>query len=118
MGCRTLDAVFAVAKIDQVQIPFHNGILAVTLFKILRLEDLHDLTADRYGIVAGHILDQLLGNGRAAGVTGAKEHTGAGLHSGDPVNTLMLIESLILNGNSGVDQVTGNLLKAGPVTIA
>ena len=113
-----LDAVLGPAEVDGVEVPFHNGILVIGLLELLRPEDLFDLSLDGDGVIARDVLDELLGDRRAAeGGAGAKEHIGAGLDGGDPVHALMLIEALVLDGDGGMHQILGNFLDICPTAV-
>ena len=118
MGRCTLNTVFTVTKVNQVQIPLHDDVFIIPPFKIDGFKDLHNLTAYRNTVVAGHIFDQLLGNGGTTGIAGTHEHLHTGLHRCDPVNTLMLIKALILNGHCSVNQRLRELIIGCPFTVS
>ena len=117
-GSRALDAVAALAQKDPVQVLVHDDVFVVFLFKHLGPEDLHDLSLHGDACFLAHVLDELLGNGGAAELAvSAEEHIHAGLYGGDPVHTLVLVEPLVLNGHGGVDQVLGNFVQGGNLTV-
>ena len=113
-----LHTIAALAQVDTVQVVLHDRIFIIFLFEHLRPEDLHDLSLDGNALLAGDILDQLLGDGRSAELgIAAEEHIDAGLDGRDPVNALMLVETLIFDGYSSIDQRLGDLLQRGPLTV-
>ena len=112
-----LHAVAALAQVDGVQIPFQNFFLGVALLHRQGAEDLLHLTVDGHVVLLGQVLDQLLGDGGGT-VGGIAAHKVA--HSGyrsNPVHTVVLAETLILNGDCGVDHVLGNFRIADPDTV-
>ena len=116
--CSTLDTVAAPAQIDPVQVLLHNEVLIVFPLKELGAENFHDLSLNGDALFLGHVLHQLLGDGGAAEVgVGAEEHIDTGLHGGDPVNTLMLIEALVLDSHGGIDQRLGNIFQLCPLPV-
>ena len=117
-GSSGLNAVTALAHIDGIEIPFHDHIFIVTALELLGPEDLQNLPLHSDTVFFRQILDQLLGNGGTAKLgTAAKEHIGAGLHRCDPVHTLMLVKTLVLDGDSRIDQILGDLLIDSPLTV-
>ena len=117
MSSRALNAIFPVTEIDQVQIPLHNDILVITAFKVNGFKYLNHFTANSNTVITGHVLYQLLGNGRSTRIARTHKHLGTCFHSGDPVNTLMLIKTLIFNGNSSMDQGFRELIIGCPLTV-
>ena len=112
----------AFTQIDLVQIPLHNELFVVTLFKFRSTEDfqhltLHGYIVSRRVIFQVQILDQLLGNGRTAKFSAANKHTDAGLDGRNPVHTLMFKETVILNGNRRIDQRFRDLVISCPFFI-
>ena len=115
---RALDAVAAPTQIDLIEVILHNEVFVVLLFKELSPENLHHLPLDGDALLLGQVLHQLLGDGGAAELLiAAEEHIQAGLHRGNPVHTLMLIEPLILNGHRRVNHGLGDLVQAGPLPV-
>ena len=118
LGSSTLDTVAALAQVDPVQIFLQDQILVVFPFKYLGTENFHHLSLNGNTLFLGNVLHQLLGNGGAAEVgVAAEEHVDAGFHRGNPVNTLMLVKPLVLNGNGGIDQRLGNVLQLRPLAV-
>ena len=114
----TLDAVAAPPQINLVEVILHDKVFVVFPLENLRPENLHDLSLNGDAFFTGVVLDELLGDGGAAELlVAAEEHIQAGLHGGDPVHTLMLIEPLILDGHGGVDQVFGNFINGRPLAV-
>ncbi len=113
-----LHAVAAPSQVDTVQVLLHNHVFIIVPFADLGTENLHDLPLNGDALVAGGVFHQLLGDGGAAElVAAAEEHVEAGLHRGDPVHALMLVEPLILNGHHSVDHGLGDFLQIGPLTV-
>ena len=108
--CSTLDTAAALTQIDRVQILFNNILLIVILLYQCGAEELQHLTLDGNAVLACLILDQLLGNTGTAHSLITKEHIGKRLDGSKPVNTLVLIKTLIFNGNGSIDQCLRNLL--------
>ena len=109
-----LDAVGALSQIDRVEIPGDDLFLGVVLLEVQRLEDLHELAADRHVLLAGQVLDELLGQGGAAVGGAADEHVGGGGQGAHPVHAVVLPEALVLDGDGGVDHVRRDLLIIHP----
>ena len=117
------DTVAHLSHIDGIEVLLHNLLFAVLPLHLDGTENLNHLPL--HGDVIGgvialqqqHILYQLLGNAGAAHRGVAEEHSGAGLDGGKPVHTLMLVEAPVLNGNSSVNQVLGNLVIGGPFPV-
>ena len=85
---------------------------------MLGAEDLHDLSLNGHAVLTGVIFNKLLGDGRTTELAvAAHKHIDAGLHGGDPVHTLMLVEALIFDGDGSIDQILGNLIQRCPLTI-
>ena len=117
-GGSALDAVAALAQIDPVQVLVHDDVFVVLLLEHLGPENFHHLSLDGDAVFLAHVFDQLLGDGGAAelGVP-AEEHIHAGLHGGDPVHALVLVEPLVLNGDGGIDQILRDLLQRGDLPV-
>ena len=114
----TLDTVAAAAQIDLVQVILHDQIFIVFPLKHLGTEDFHHLTLNGNTLLAGMVLNKLLGDGRTAElIIAAEEHIQTGLHRSDPVNTLVFIKTLVFNGHSRINQILGNLFQRCPLTV-
>ena len=87
------------------------------LFKLQRLEDLDHFPSDSDLLVAGHVLDELLRDGRAARISLSEEDIDTGAHRRDPVHAVMVEEALVLDGHAGVDQVLRQLFIADPCAV-
>ena len=107
-------AVAPLAQVDIVEVGLQNIVLGVLLLKLQGTEDLHDLSFHGDLIVAGHVLDQLLGQGRAALDAPAGEHQADGLGRADPVHAVVLVKALVLNGHGGILQILGDLIRGDP----
>ena len=115
---RALNAVAAPTQVDLIEVILHNKVFVILLFKELGPENFHHLPLDGDALLLGQVLHQLLGNGGAAELLiAAEEHIQAGLHRGNPVHALMLIEPLILNGHRRVNHGLGDLVQAGPLPV-
>ena len=116
--CGTLNTVAAPAQVNSVQVLFNDDILIIFLFADLGAENFHDLTLDRNTLLFSSVLYQLLCNGRTAElIVTAEEHVQTGFNSCDPVNTLVLVKTLVLNGNSSIDQRLGNIIQSCPLAV-
>ena len=110
-----LHAVAALSEVDGVEIPFHDLFLVVLLLQLQGAEDLRQFSLDGDLVVAGQVLDELLGNGGAAV---------AGLHLGEhldkrgggtePVHAVVLVEALILDGHQGLFHIGRDVLIIHP----
>ena len=107
-------AIAAVAQIDDVEIPLDGLVLGVGLVELQRLEDLQHLPPHRGLIVAGEVLDELLGDGAAALDLLPGEHIGHRRRRPHPVHPVVLAEPLVLDGDGGVDEVVGHILQVRP----
>ena len=116
---RGLHAVAALAEVHRVEIPFHDLLLVVLLFQLQGAEDFRQLTLDGHIVLAGQVLDQLLGDGGTA-ITGIHfgEHGDKGAGGAVPVNALVLIKALVLNGHQGLFQIPGQVLIIHPHPLA
>ena len=74
-----------------------------------KVEDLDHFPSDSDLLVAGHVLDELLRDGRAARISLSEEDIDTGAHRRDPVHAVMVEEALVLDGHAGVDQVLRQL---------
>ena len=109
-----LHALAVFAERNDIEIPLHDVLFGVRFFKLQRAVDLNQLAADRDLPLAGQVLDELLGDGGAAGLALAEEHLEAGAQRCDPVDALMLFKALVLDGDAGVDQVLGDIVILDP----
>ena len=109
-----LDALAVFAERNDIEIPLHDILLRVRLFELQCAVDLDQLAADRDLLFAREVLDELLGDGGAAGLTLAEEHLDAGAQRGDPVDALVLFKALILDGDAGVDEIFRDIIVFDP----
>ena len=111
---RALHAVALFAEIDDVHIVFQDLCLGVRFFKFQRAEYFDQLPADGDLLLARDVFDELLGDGGAAGAAGPQEHLDAGLDRRVPVHALVLLEALVLDRDTGVDEVLRQLVVFDP----
>ena len=115
--CRRLDSLAVIAEVDDVEICLQDLILGVFLLQLERLADLAQLTVDRHLVVVGDVLDELLGDGgTAVGVLAGGEHDDR-RQGTRPVHAVVLIESLVLDGDLRLLHVLGNVLVVDPYTV-
>ena len=112
---RGLYAEAALTEVHSVEVPFHDLLLVVLLLKLKRGEYLGELALDRDLFLTGQVLYELLGDGRAAVAALAAgedrdERTGRTV----PVNALVLIEALILDGDQRLFHVPRDLVIVDP----
>ena len=118
----TSDTTAALTQINEVQIQFQNFVFIIAFLHLNRSENLKDFTLNRY-IVSSlvfrkqNIFDQLLCDTGTTcrGIT--KEHSCTGLNGCHPVNTLMLIETVVFNRYGRVDHVLRNIRQICPGTV-
>ena len=103
-------AAAGVAQIDVIEVPLQDLLLGVVLLKIQGGEDLLDLPLHRHVVVAGEVLDELLGDGGAALNVLAGEHENHAVEGAAPVDAVVLPEGSILDGHRGVDHVLRDVL--------
>ena len=112
---RGLNAPAALAEVDRVEIPLDDLLFVVLLFQLQRAEDFRQLSLDGHVVLAGQVLDELLGDGGAA-VAGL--HLGKHLHKSAggavPVHALVLVKTLILDGYQRFFHIPGDLLVVHP----
>ena len=109
-----LHAVALVAQVDGVQVHLQNFVFGIVLFQGQSPVHLRHLALDGVLVVAGDVLDELLGDGGAAlGVALGKgpEH---GPDSAMPVHTVVALEALVLDGDGGLAEVLGDGIKIHP----
>ena len=109
--------VASLPQINVIEVRLQNIFLAVLFLKLQGAEYLHDLSLDGHLIVAGHVFNQLLGEGGPALDVLASKHQGYGLRRPDPVHAVVLIKTLVLNGHGGILKILGNLLDVHPNTV-
>ena len=97
-----------------IKVALNNSVLGVVGFKVPCTHNLTDFTAGPLGSVPRQVFNQLLGNGRTAliGIVKMQKHIGKGGKGTLPVHTLMGVETLVLNGDKGVDKILGYALIA------
>ena len=113
-----LYAEAALTEVHGVEVPFHDLLLVVLLLKLQRGEYLRELALDRDLFLTGQVLYELLGDGRAAVAALAAgedrdERTGRAV----PVNALVLIEALILDGHQRLFHVPRDLIVIDPYAV-
>ena len=107
-----LNAVGMVAEVDEVQIECQRLLTRVILIEAQRLEDLRHLALDGRLVVAGGVLDDLLGDGRAAALrSAAGEHGEHRLAGRFPVHAVMLEEALVLDRHQSLPDMVGDVGK-------
>ena len=112
---RGLYAEAALAEIHGVEVPFHDLLLVVLLLKPQRGEYLRELALDRDLFLTGQVLYELLGDGRAAvAALAAGEDRDERAGGAVPVNALMLIEALVLDGDQRLFHVPRDLVIVDP----
>ena len=105
-----LHAAAVFTERDDIQVQLHDLRLGVRFFEFQRAIDLDQLAAHGHLAFAGGVFDELLRDGRAAGLALAEEHFEAGAHRRDPVDALVLFKALVLDGDAGVDEVLGDIV--------
>ena len=111
---RRLHALAVFAERDDVEIELHDLLFRVLLLKFQSAENFNKLPAHRDLVAARDIFDELLRDGRAAGLASSEEHFDAGLKRRHPVDALMVFKSLVLDGDAGMNEVLGNVLVLHP----
>ena len=112
--CRRLHAVAALAEIHGVEIPFENLFLIVLLLEVQRLEYLQKLSLHGDVVLLGEVFDKLLGYRRAAEGGTAGEHIKCSVRRAEPVNALMRVKALVLNGDERILHVLRDLIPVHP----
>ncbi len=115
--CSLLDTIGAVAEVDDVQIIFQNGLFGIPGFqfdrKILLLKLTNNLINGAGFITAGKylVLQKLLGDGTCTIVQTADFDNGENCTENTAhVDTVVLVEALILEGNEAVLDINRNVL--------
>ena len=112
---RGLHAVAAVAQIDGVQVHGEDAVLVVhRVLERKRAEDLIDLALDRIVVVLGRVLDQLLGDGRAAVLLAADQPALDRAQRALPVHAAVRVKALVLDRDRRVLEVLRDLLAVHP----
>ena len=110
-----VDAVAALTEVDLVEIVLHDLLLGVLLLELQRLEDLQQLALHGDVVLLGGVLDELLRDGRAAEVVlHAEEHVHKRARGAVPVDALVLIKALVLDGDGRVLDVLRDVLIVDP----
>ena len=105
-----VDAVAPLAEVDDVQVPLHDLFLIIGLLKLERLEDLEQLALHGDIVLLGEVFDELLRDGRAAEVVfHRQEHVDERAGRAVPVDALVLVKALVLNGDGRVLHVLGDV---------
>ena len=114
MSCDA-DTPAAFTKIDSVEVPFENFLFVVFLFQFQSAEDLGQLALDGNLILAGQVFQKLLGDGRAAvACLHAGKHLDKGAGRAVPVNPLVVIETLVFDGNQSLLHILGDVFILDP----
>ena len=98
-------AVAAMPQIDHVEIPLNGLVLGVGLVELQCLKNLQHLPPHGGLIVAGEILDELLGDGTAALDLLTGEHILHRRRRPQPVHPVVIPKAFVLDGDGGVDEV-------------
>ena len=114
---RSLHAVAGLAQTDAVQVRLQDLILVIALFQLQCAVYLHHLTLDGALVVAGHVLDELLGDGGTALHAPARQSAEDGAHRAPEVHAVMAFKALVLNGDGGILHVLGDVVKVDPDTV-
>ena len=110
-----LHAVATLAQIDGVQVHLQDLPLGVVLLELQRPEDLPHLAVDGVAIVAGHVLQHLLGQGGTAeGGPAAGEEVQRRRGGSGPVHAVVLKEPVVLDGHGRLPQGVRHLIKVHP----
>ena len=117
-GRSSFNTVTALTKEDDIEIVLHDNVLVVPFFQLCGAEDLQNLTLNSHIICLEIVFDQLLGDGRTTElIPGTYEHIDTGFDGREPVNTLMFKETVILDSNSSMDQVLGDIFIIHPLLL-
>ena len=107
-----LDAVGGAAEADVVEVGLDDLGLGVVLLERHGAEDLAHLTRRRRVVIAGDVLDELLGDGRCT-TLGVPEVEGEVGHRADGVavvDTIVGVEALVLGVDEGIQHMLRDLL--------
>ena len=112
---RGLYAVAALAEVYGVEVPLDYLPLVIFFLKLQRAEYLRQLSHDGDFVLAGEVLYELLGDGGAAVVV---LHGGEHLHERAggtvPVDALMLVKALVLDGDERLFHIPRDVLVVDP----
>ena len=111
---RRLHTVALVAQIDGVQVHLQDLVLAVVLLQGQGPVHLGHLALDGVLVIAGDVLDELLGDGGAALGIAVGEGAEHGPQGAVPIHAVVGLEALVLNGNGGVTQDLGDGVEVHP----
>ena len=112
---RGLHTEAALAEVHGVEVPLHDLLLIVLLLKLQCGEYLRELALDRDLFLTGQVLYELLGDGRAAvAALAAGEDRDERTGSAVPVNALVLIEALVLDGDQRLFHIPRDLVIVDP----
>ena len=112
---RGLHAVAAVAEVDRVEVHGQDAVLVVYhVLQRKRAEDLVDLTLDRIIVLIRCVLDQLLGDGRAAVLRAAEQPVFHRAQRALPVDAVVRVKALVLDRDHRVLEVLRDLLAVHP----
>ena len=101
-------------QIDHVEIPLNGLVLGVGLVELQCLKNLQHLPPHGGLIVAGEILDKLLGDGTAALDLLTGEHILHRRRRPQPVHPVVIPKAFVLDGDGGVDEVIRHILQVRP----
>ena len=111
-------AVTALAKVDVVEVPGHDFVFGVGLFKLQGAKNFDELSLDGDIVLRGEVFDELLGDGGAAkAVLHAQEHIEESAGGSVPVHALMGIKALVLDGHGGLLEIEGKILLLHPYAV-
>ena len=106
----SVDAVAALAEVDDVEVPLHDLFLIIGLLEFERLEDLEQLALHGDIVLLGEVFDELLRDGRAAEVVfHRQEHVDERARRAVPVHALVLIKALVLDGDGRMLHILGDV---------
>ncbi len=108
-----LHAVGALAEVHGVQVLLEDAVLGPLVVETERQRGFLDLAVQvALGVLEDPVLDQLLGDGRAALLDLPRVHVGhEGPHHGLEVHTGVVVEGAVLGGDDGVDQGLRDLVQ-------
>ncbi len=119
-----LHAAGVADKAHRIEIGLKNRLLGIAAVERDGAKDLPHLAQRIVVVVAGDVLDQLLGNGGSAllGIVQldlaagqlAEHQVGGGRDRALEVDAVVLAESLVLHGDKGVFQIVGDLVAVHP----
>jgi len=108
----------AVPEVDLVEVPLHDLLFVVFLFKFEGGEYLLQLSLDGALVAAGLVFDELLRDGRAAErIARAEEHVHESAGRPVPVDAVVLVEALVLDGDDRLLDILRDVLVVDPDTV-